>query len=99
MQYKHLRCSLVYYVVCMCRPVGRPHSKAWILKVVGQMWADKVAQDIADPAQNAGKTVSIVLMVLVLATPTRDSSLFTLLISPRVCEYCSLLVLPVLMSV
>jgi len=41
-----------------CRPVGRPHSKSWILKVLGQLWADRCAQDIADPTQNAGKSVS-----------------------------------------
>lgn len=44
--------------VCVCSPLGRPHSKSWTLKVVGQMWADKCAQDVADPIQNAGKTVS-----------------------------------------
>jgi len=41
-----------------CRPVGRAHSKSWILKVLGQLWADRCAQDIADPTQNAGKSVS-----------------------------------------
>ncbi|DBA70684.1 TPA: hypothetical protein ACH3X2_012061 [Trebouxia sp. C0005] len=37
-------------------PVGRPHSKSWILKVLGQLWADRCAQDIADPTTNAGKS-------------------------------------------
>ena len=40
-----------------CRPVGRPHSQSWVLKVLGQMWADKCAQDVADPNLNANKTV------------------------------------------
>lgn len=30
------------------------------------MWVDKVAQDIADPEQNAGKTVLVTVMNLLL---------------------------------
>ncbi|KAL3132243.1 hypothetical protein ABBQ32_008831 [Trebouxia sp. C0010 RCD-2024] len=29
----------------MNTPQGRPHSKSWVLKVVGQMWVDKCAQE------------------------------------------------------
>ena len=44
-------------VQCCCRPVGRPHTVTWILNILGQMWVDKCAQDIADPELNKGKTV------------------------------------------
>ena len=42
-----------------CRPKSKVRAKAMAIKMVAQLWADRQAEDYADPEANKGKSVSI----------------------------------------
>ena len=42
-----------------CRPKSKLRAKAMAIKMVAQLWADRQAEDYADPEANKGKSVSI----------------------------------------
>ena len=59
--------ALTAHSVSLSAPAFRPKSKlrakAMAIKMVAQLWADRQAEDYADPEANKGKSVSKLVMM------------------------------------